>query len=167
MYAKWTPITYGITYNLNGGSGSHGNPTIYNIETPTITFVQGSLTRYGYDFVGWDPISVPQGSTGNKSTTAQWIPKSMYVYLDTNGGAPLETEDFAGWYGALYFDLGINTFTPVRSGYTFAGWFTQGSGGTQITESTTIQTENTHTIYAQWTPINYSISYTLNGDSVS
>lgn len=39
--------------------------------------------------------------------------------------------------------------TPTRSGYTFNGWFTAASGGTQVMKDT-VFTANT-TIYAQWT----------------
>ena len=167
LYAKWVPTIYYITYFLGGGSGSHGNPTQFTIESSLITFVQGSLTRYGYDFTGWSPATIPAGSINNKSVYAGWAAKTVIFFLDTNGGNPLETEDFAGAYDGIYFDYGMDVDTPTRTGYTFKGWFTAPSGGTQITSSTTIQTEDTHTLYAQWTAINYSISYTLNGGSVS
>lgn len=39
--------------------------------------------------------------------------------------------------------------TPTRDGYTFSGWFTSASGGTQVTAST-IVTSNL-TVYAHWT----------------
>ena len=53
-----------------------------------------------------------------------------------------------------------------RNGYIFNGWFTSASGGTRVTTTTTIPANNV-TYYAQWTPIDYSISYNLNGGSVS
>lgn len=43
--------------------------------------------------------------------------------------------------------------TPQRDGYTFAGWFTEPTGGTRI-ESTTIGTNSIgHTLYAHWNAI--------------
>ena len=50
FYAKWTPITYTIKYNLNGGSITNGDTaektydTSLGLETPTKT---------GYKFEGW------------------------------------------------------------------------------------------------------------------
>ena len=41
-------------------------------------------------------------------------------------------------------------FTPNRPGYTFAGWYTAASGGTQVTSSTAVPAANT-TYYAHWT----------------
>ena len=37
---------------------------------------------------------------------------------------------------------------PIRSGYTFLGWYTKALGGTRVDENT-IVTENT-TYYAHW-----------------
>lgn len=39
---------------------------------------------------------------------------------------------------------------PTREGYNFIGWFTDPVGGTQVTSSTIINTQNTHEIYAHW-----------------
>ena len=39
---------------------------------------------------------------------------------------------------------------PVRQGYTFTGWYTARSGGTQITSSTTVTTSSPTAVYAQW-----------------
>ena len=38
--------------------------------------------------------------------------------------------------------------TPVRDGYTFVGWFTEATGGTQVTEDTIITDDIV--LYAHW-----------------
>ena len=53
--------------------------------------------------------------------------------------------------------------SPTRIGYTFNGWYTAESGGTQVTSSTIVSTTDNHTLYAHWTKNSHSISYTLNG----
>ena len=50
--------------------------------------------------------------------------------------------------------------TPTRTGYTFEGWFTAVTGGTEVTTSTPINANMT--LYAQWTLITYTITYNLN-----
>ena len=40
---------------------------------------------------------------------------------------------------------------PTRDGYTFAGWFTAASDGTQITAGTAHNQTADFTLYAQWT----------------
>jgi uncharacterized repeat protein (TIGR02543 family) len=71
LYAKWIPISYTITYNLNDGTNNAGNPAAYTIESTTIAFL--APTRTGYTFGGWyatDTFSgsalttIPQGSSG-------------------------------------------------------------------------------------------------------
>lgn len=53
MYARWEPIDYTITYNLDGGACNGGSctPTSYNIESATITLPTPAKT--GYTFGGW------------------------------------------------------------------------------------------------------------------
>ena len=90
LYAKWTPISYSISYNLNSGSVS-GNPTSYTIETAAFTLKNPSRT--GYTFTGWSgtglsgsantSVTVAKGSTGNRSYTANWSANSYY--LNVNG----------------------------------------------------------------------------------
>lgn len=79
VFGQWTPITYAITYNLNGGTNNVNNPTSYN-GTSTITFL--NPTNTGFTFVGWFDnanftgtiiSSIPLGSTGAKSFWAKWV----------------------------------------------------------------------------------------------
>ena len=51
--------------------------------------------------------------------------------------------------------------TPSRTGYTFAGWFTATSGGSQISASTTVSANVTY--YAHWTANKYTITFNANG----
>ena len=85
FYAKWSPITYTITYYTNDGTLDSGinNPTNYTIESSTITLPTGAeITRTGYVFAGWynNPsltgavvTSVSSGSYGNKEYYAKWL----------------------------------------------------------------------------------------------
>lgn len=79
LYAKWELIHYPITYELDGGENAAGNPASYTIENERITLK--APTRKGYIFQGWlsageDILdaapSIPHGSTGEKTFTAQW-----------------------------------------------------------------------------------------------
>ncbi|MBP3843603.1 MAG: chitobiase/beta-hexosaminidase C-terminal domain-containing protein [Prevotella sp.] len=77
--ATWIPISYTISYNLDGGSVATDNPTSYTIESAAITL--NNPTRDGYTFAGWTgtgldaattTVIIPQGSTGDRSYTATW-----------------------------------------------------------------------------------------------
>ena len=86
LTADYTPENYSITYNLNGGTVSPANPTSYNIESSAITL--NNPTRTGYTFTGWTgsngntpqtSITIPAGSTGAKSYTANWSINSYTI----------------------------------------------------------------------------------------
>mgnify|MGYP004655007867 CR=1 FL=1 len=80
LYAKWTEITYTITYEANGGTNADGNPAGYTSETETITLL-APLREY-FDFGGWYTDSefsdsskkneITKGSTGNIMLYAKW-----------------------------------------------------------------------------------------------
>ena len=50
--------------------------------------------------------------------------------------------------------------TVTRTGYTFNGWFTSPTGGTQITTATVPSGSTTY--YAQWTPISLTVTFNSN-----
>ena len=64
---------------------------------------------------------------------------------------------YEGTYGSMP--------SPTRTGYTFAGWWTAASGGTQVTSSTTVTIPSNHTLYAHWTPNNYTLTAAPNSGS--
>ena len=58
--------------------------------------------------------------------------------------------------------------TPIRTGYTFEGWYTGENGtGTKITSDTVLTNKNNHTLYANWTVNSYYLDLNgmLNGNS--
>lgn len=80
LYAKWTAITYTITYEPNGGTNADGNPASYTFETETITLLAPS--REYFDFGGWYTDSefsdssrkteIAKGSSGNITLYVKW-----------------------------------------------------------------------------------------------
>ena len=50
-------------------------------------------------------------------------------------------------YGNTYGNLP----TPIKTGYTFNGWYKESSFTTKVESNTTVSTPNDHTIYAKWT----------------
>ena len=104
------------------------------------------------------------GSIGYKNDTVSLTislgKQPISVTFEANGGtcsSSSKTVYHSDAYGTLP--------TATRSGYTFNGWFTSSSGGTRITESTTVTVTSNQTLYAQWTKIVYTLSYDANGGS--
>ena len=85
--AQWRVNHYTITYDLDRGTADD-NPTGYTVETETFTLK--NPTRPGYIFSGWSgtgltgednlTVTIPKGSTGNRSYTAHWRYNGGYRY---------------------------------------------------------------------------------------
>lgn len=87
LYAVWTPDEYAISYELKGGTAE--NPTSYNPETATFTLA--NPTKADYTFLGWNgsngaipqlTVVIPQGSTGDKTYTANWMSNAVNATRD-------------------------------------------------------------------------------------
>ena len=78
-WAKWEINQYTITYALAGGT-AEGNLDTYTVETGAFTLK--NPTKSGYTFTGWSgtgldgennmTVTIPTGSTGNRTYTAHW-----------------------------------------------------------------------------------------------
>lgn len=76
LYAIWSPETYTISFNANGGSGAPGNQT--KTYGQTLTLSSTRPTRTNYNFIGW--------GTSSGSTSAAYQPGGSYT---SNGNATL------------------------------------------------------------------------------
>ena len=151
--AVWvTEGDYTITYELNGGTNVPENPAGYNVETGTITLKDPAKPGYTFggwymaeDFTGEAVTEIVQGSTGNITLYAKWKLVSYTITYELDGGTNAP-ENPAG------YNVETETITlkaPVKTGYTFAGWYKDGGFTDEITEIIHGTTGNI-TLYAKW-----------------
>jgi uncharacterized repeat protein (TIGR02543 family) len=74
---------------------------------------------------------------------------TMTVTFDANGGTTPSPTSKVVTNGSTYGTLA----TTSRSGFTFNGWFTASSGGSQVLTTTTVTQTSNHTLFAQWTAV--------------
>lgn len=79
---------------------------------------------------------------------------SSVVTFDPNGGEVNTTEKLV-YYGQPYGELP----TPIRTGYGFAGWYTEPSGGTRISADTVSTVLANQTLYAHWDANAYNVNW--------
>lgn len=157
-----------LGYGFNGWTGSNGN-------TPLTT------------------VTITNHSHGNKNYTANWTANTYSIRFNANDGTGAIVDLYAQWsvhHYTVHFDknkeeangtmadqnfiydqgsLNANAFTCT--GYTFNGWNTEANGsGTSYTDQqatpNVIATNNaTVTLYAQWTPISYTVHFDANYDN--
>ena len=163
--ANWSKDTYTISYTLNGGTNHSNNPSSYQVDTATITL--GYPTREGYTFTGWTGsngttpqkiVTIPKGSTGNKSYTANWTTDAYTITYNLDGGTNNSNNPSS-------YNVTTNTITlgdPEKEGYTFLGW--TGNGTIVPTKNLTLPKGSTgnKTFTANWSANTYTITYSLN-----
>lgn len=166
LYAQWTPITYTVTWNANGGSVS---PTSSSVNAGT-SVTAPTPTRSGYTFNGWYSASsggsliVNAGNSYTPSSSvtlyAQWTVIQYTVTFNANGGSVSPTSS------TVNAGSSVTLPTPSRDQYTFNGWYTSSSGGSFVGNAGSSYTPSSSiTIYAQWTAIIYTITWNPSGGS--
>lgn len=166
LYAKWTPITYTVKYNANGGTGTTASSThIYDVAK---NLTANSFTKTGYIFKSWNTKADGTGtsytdkqSVKNLTTTngaiinlyAQWMPITYTIKFDGNGNTSGSTASMTMTYDEAKA-LTANGF--VRTGYTFTSWSIEKNGQgacyadkQQVKNMTTVNGA-VITLYAQW-----------------
>lgn len=163
VYAHWSINQYDVTLSKGTGIASVSGGGTYNYGTRVSIRATASS---GYTFSKWSITSgsATIASTTSSSTTltvgasdvtvqATATAKQYTVTFNANGGS-VSTSSKTVYYNSTYGTLP----TPTRSDYTFTGWYTSSSGGTQKTASSTYTTVGNSTLYAHWTPISRTIN---------
>jgi uncharacterized repeat protein (TIGR02543 family) len=147
--AIWSGNQYTITYDVNGGEALSSNTQTVIYGSP---FKLATPVRTGYTFDGWFNGSEEFSSgtwelLSGVSLVAHWTVNTYTITYDVNGG-----EALASATQTIAYDADYTLATPIRTGYTFGGWF---DGSTQI-ESGTWKRASDITIVAKWTANSYS-----------
>ncbi|MBO7438855.1 MAG: InlB B-repeat-containing protein, partial [Bacteroidales bacterium] len=165
FYAFWTPHPYEITFDLNDEgagaslSGVDDNKIEYNIESPDIYLDDDYKPFFdGYEFGGWYSDAqcsegkrvtvVPQGSTGDMTVYAKWIPNPYEVkwyYNYPNENQEVYTTDLIQFGSDIY----APTEPPAPEGYAFVGWSATENGEVEATFGR-MDDINGKNFYAQW-----------------
>ncbi|WP_259420345.1 InlB B-repeat-containing protein [Lysinibacillus sp. A4] len=147
IYAKWIPITYTVSFDVNGGSAvsnqtvEHGKKASQPAQKPT---------KAGYIFGGWYTsnaytTSYDFNSAITESTTiyAKWNPVMYTVSFDVDGGSAISNQTVEHGKKASQ-----PTIEPTKAGYTFVGWYTNNAYTTPFKFDTAITASTV--IYAKW-----------------
>lgn len=189
LYAVWKKDVSSLRFHANGGSkGIYSDPYTMNISYgDNITMLpDNAYVRTDYILKGW--------SLSSKAATVDYkcsekVSIDDYTLIDYEDGIDL----YAVWEVSIIrykitFDYNspntkltmtgnsvktkdveggraIGTLpVPKISYYTFDGWYTDKAGGTKVTDKTICN--GNMTLYAHWTPVEYKITYNLDGGTV-
>ena len=181
LYSKWNADSYSVTYFGNANtSGSAPATGSYTSGTPyTVSANTGGLVKSGAAFTGWNTAANGLGTSypaGSSYTAITGVPLALYAQyaalrwaITYNGnGSGSGTVPAAGTYttGGAAYTVANNTGSLARSGYTFTGWNTAADGsGTPYPAASSYTTSANTTLYAQWSPVTYNLTYNGNGST--
>lgn len=170
LYARFTANPYILTIEYGNEKGTQTKPgkigQSYTLEN--------NLTKEGYTFNGWEVTvgnekwlsgSVFTFDASDATVTAKWNANTYKVNYNSNGGSgSMAQSTFT--YG-VHGTLTENSFT--RTGWQFVRWNTKAndSGTSHIDKADVYNWTSTNggviTLYAQWGPIQYNITFDANG----
>ena len=164
--ANWKVIQYTIITLLEGGNAGSSGAYVYTVEE---TFTLPTPTRTGYTFWGWTgegitkpqpSVTIPRGSTGDKTYIENWVETGYTITLDLNGGSGKEKVIYT------MTDEDFELPTPTRHGYEFVGW----TGERITTPQTSVKipkgSMGNKAYTANWKVIRYTITLVTNGGAV-
>ena len=148
-----------LTFDAGEGSFKDGKTLTLTGKAGENLALPESPVREGYNLADWNPALPEKYPEKNTEYTAVWVKEGDYTITYELDGRTNAPENPAG------YNVETGTITlkdPVKTGYTFAGWYKDGGFTTQITEITQGTTGDI-TLYAKWEPVSYTIIYELNG----
>ena len=165
-----TDLTYNISYNANGGSGSPSSQTKYYDKLLSLSSLKP--IRTGYTFKGWSTSSTATKasyqsgdnyiSNSNVTLYAVWEKIQYNISYNANGGSGAPSTQ-SKYHGST---LTLRSAKPTRTGYIFKGWSTSSTATKASYQPGDNYTSNSNvTLYAVWEKIQYNISYDANGGS--
>lgn len=166
VYPKVTPVTYTVSYKLNGGENAEGNISEYTIKDSTFQLLDP--VRDDYDFQGWytdaafrNKIdSIDPSGCKNLVLYAKWSAKEYTITYDMAGGTC--TSANPAKYTINDSDFKLNE--PVKTGYTFDGWYD--TDGNKIVEIAAAERKS-YSLMAKWKVNTYNITYNMEEGSVN
>ena len=152
LYACWTPITYTVSYDANGGTGTATPQTVLYDNLRTTTLSGAMFSREGYNFKGWSLVQNPTSSdiyteinsvdiVLRADAASKSLTSDLDIYGDTHDSITLYAVWEKGSYTINYVDTTNgaafatnpevrecgNTASPLPNrpaitGHTFLGW---------------------------------------------
>ena len=163
LYAKWTPKTYTITYDMQGGTNASNAPSSF-IYNEGCLLPSENVKQDHYVFTGWTTEatsttyvkSIPANTEGNQKFYAQWTPCVYTISYITNTETALPAQSYL--YGTE-----VKTKKTYKEGYTLTWCYdaalTRPFGDLITADKIPAGTGDELALYAKWTPTEYIITY--------
>ena len=166
LKAKWIANTYTVSYELNGGVNAAANPTTYvygvgaTIEEATKANYELVAIKY-YDAEDNAITGISATQTGNVKVVFEWTPVVYNITYVTNDGSAVAAGTYTIETKAV---LGETT----KAYYDFVAWHAvEDLSDAAVTADTLAALLKDVTLYAEWTPTVYTITYEGTSSAVN
>ena len=162
LYAKWALQAYIVSFDSNGGSAVNSQ----RVEHGGKALKPGNPTKSGYSLAGWytdkeltDEWNFEQDSvTQDMTLYGKWEVSRYTVSFNSKGGSAVPEQNIQ--YGGKV----TRPADPIKTGYTFVDWCVDWIQSRTWDFTSNTITEN-RTLYAEWRPNRYTLSFASNGGS--
>ena len=180
VYAKFTPHTYTLIYDRNGGQGT--SERVSATYDSDITLKECEYTKVGYTFKEWNtkadgtgtaysPNSTVKNLTeearGEASLYAIYTPNEYTIKFDNNGG----TGAIANMNATYDTNITLTQNSFTKTGYTFKEWNTSADGtGTSYDDAASVKnlaTSGEVTLYAIYNECEYTVNFNKNNENAT
>lgn len=166
LYAWYDPIQVTVTFDPAPGALEGSTATLMTYDKPYgIGGAFPTPTLAGYTFRTWRfedgrELNADEVCKLLSDTTviARYTPNIYEVFLDVNGGSPLEVGKILATYDAAYGELP----TPTKVGYDFVGWYL---GDKEIHSESIVGITAAATLTAHWQAKTFNATFDVNGGS--
>lgn len=154
-------FTYGQEIRIGDYTNEDGNaidPTTFTKTGHRLNNWNTKADGTGFTYLTGEVVTL----TTNTALYAQWVATTDFVLSFDYQGATANTSESNR---QISQNNAIGELpTPIRNGYTFAGWFTLRNGqGTRITATSIYTFSGNKTIYAYWVGVKNNIIFDANG----
>jgi uncharacterized repeat protein (TIGR02543 family) len=124
LYARWSAITYAVTFNANGGTGTMAGET----ESSPTALTANSFTNTGHTFVGWNTSSSGSGTSYADGSTYPFSASATLYAQWSAAVAPVLTLQPTNQTVGMG-DIATFSTAATGSGVTVQ-WYQSANGGT-------------------------------------
>ena len=161
LYAKYIPKTFQVSFITDDDSIIIPKQAV---TYPASAAEPTGLSKTGYTLDGWytdkdcrTAYDFSSKVTGDITLYAKWNINSYTVSFDSNGGSSVAAQS------VTYNTAVPKPADPSKTGFTFAGWFTDKDGKNAYDFSSKVTGDIT--LYAKWNINSCTVSFDSNGGS--
>ncbi|TLG72679.1 InlB B-repeat-containing protein [Culicoidibacter larvae] len=162
LYAQYTVNQYTLTFDIASNGGEGVAPTTQTINYGNTASTPATPVKTGYTFTGWYDAATGGNQWNFSTNTMPATNVTLYAQFTINNYTLTFNNDGVETTSSVtYGDTITEPAAPVKTGYTFNGWYDAATGGNQWNFTIGTMPANNLTLFAQYTVNQYTLSFDI------